>query len=519
MALFSWPWSRASKVKTVAKRAYNGATFNRQMLDWIASSTSQDAETRMALRALRNRSRDLGRNHDYVVNAFRTIMNNVVGTGVRMQSQIKTGRGPGSGKLDKNRNLAVEAAWTRWCRARNCHTGGTLSFSAIERLLIRAVAQDGDVGVRMVYQSFGSSPVPLALEVIEADLLDEELNGRASNGNEIRMGVEVNEWQRPVAYHFFDRHPGDYQRPGVNVRKHLRIPADEIIWLFRAERPGMTRGIPWLASTVTRVRHMGGYEEAEVIAARASACQMGFIETPDGDHENDDVIAGEAVTEFQPGKISSLAAGEKFVSHSPTRPSGLLDPFMRYMLRGVAAGVGVSYESLSKDYSQSNFSSSRMGMLDDRDNWRIIQLWMIETFHQRVFETWLERAVLANVLDLPGFEIAPDRYDTPKWMPRGWAWIDPAKEVKAYKDAVRCGFMTQTSVLAQNGEDFDETVAARRRELDAAEENGIIWDTDPKVTTVNGQLQGDAAPEPAETNVDGDGNSSGTDADKEVEKA
>lgn len=494
-----------------ARRAYNSAAWNKQTQDWIASSTSQDAETRMALRALRNRSRDLERNNDWVVNAFRTITNNVIGTGVRMQSQIKIGRGPGSSKLDKKRNAAVEMAWKRWCRADSCHTAGKLSFADIEQLLIRSVARDGDIGVRLVKERFGKSKVPFALEIIEADLLDDEMNGRAKNGNEVRMGVEVDTWQRPVAYHFFTRHPGDYQVPFNKLAPRIRIPADEIIWLHRSTRAGQTRGIPWLASTAARLRHMGGYEEAEVIAARASACQMGFVQQADPDFENDvadAVAAGDRVEEFQPGKIAYLGPGESYTPHNPTRPSGLLTPFMSYMLRGVASGVGTSFESLSKDYSQSNFSSSRMGILDDRDNWRIIQLWMISTFHQVVFEAWLEMAVLSRVLDLPAYEVSPERYDMPKWMPRGWGWIDPAKEIKAYKDAVRSGFMTQTGVLAQNGEDFDDIMDTRKRELDTADEMEIIFDTDPRYTTTNGQSQvpggEENVDEPADTE-EGDG--------------
>jgi lambda family phage portal protein len=523
MSIFDWrPWGRrdpglASKTPTNrhARRAYASAAWNKQTADWVASSTSQDAETRMALRALRNRSRDLERNNDWVVGAFRTLTNNVVGTGVRMQSQIKIGRGPGATKLDKKRNFAVEQAWLRWCRAENCHTGGMLAFPDIEQLLIHSVARDGDVGVRMIKQRFGKSKVPFALEVVEADLLDEEMNGRARNGNEVRMGVEVDVWQRPVAYHFFTRHPGDYQVPFNKLAPRIRVPAEEIIWLARTGRANQTRGVPWLASAALRLRHMGGFEEAEVIAARASACQMGFIQQQDVDFEDDKAAAqveeGDRVEAFEPGRIARLGPGESYTAHNPTRPSNLLTPFMSYMLRGVASGVGVSFESLSKDYSQSNFSSSRMGILDDRDNWRILQLWMIRAFHQRVFEAWMEMAVLSGVLDLPSYEVAPERYDTPKWMPRGWGWIDPAKEIKAFKDAVRSGFGTQTDVLAQNGQDFDEMLATRRRELDAADEAEIIFDTDPRFTTTTGQSQvpgedaAEAAAGAAEETVDSGG--------------
>lgn len=485
----------------VGKRQYAGAGFGRVLSDWIASSTSQDAEARMALRTLRNRVRDLGRNNDYVASALRAIQNNIVGQGVTMQSQVKRGRGPGSGKLDDSANAAIEAAWTRWKRADRCHTAGVLSFSEIERLLVRSAAESGEIFVRLVRQPFGRSPIPLGLEIIEADLCDENFTGKAANGNEIRMGIEVDQWQRPVAYHFFTQHPGDIQFGSVGdvAQRRIRVPAEEVIHLFRSERPGQTRGIPWFASTLTRLRHMAGYEEAEVIAARASACQMGFITSPDPDFDGEGVMDNERVETFEPGKIRTLAPGEDFKSFSPTRPSGLLDPFMRYMLRSVAAGVGLSYETLSKDYSQSNYSSSRLSLLDERDTWRQLQQWLIDTFHRRVFGAWLELAVLSNTLNLPSYETQRDRYEDVRWIGRGWNWIDPAKEIDAYGKAVRSGIMTLTDVVAQNGGDFDELAQARRRELDTCESLDLVFDTDPKQTTQQGQAQVNptASPDPA----------------------
>ena len=96
-----------------------------------------------------------------------------------------------------------------------------------------------------------------------------------------------------------------------------------------------------------------------------------------------------------------LLPGEKFEGFTPSRPNSNIDAFMRYMLREVAAGVGVSYETLSRDYSQSNYSSSRLALLDDRDQWRVLQTWLIEKFLKPIFCDWLDHAVLSGRLNLP----------------------------------------------------------------------------------------------------------------------
>lgn len=462
-------------------RQYAGAVVNRLTAGWSASVTSMDAEIRGSLRALRNRSRDLARNNDYVRQLLRAVENNVIGQGIPFQAQVKKAK---SNELDKEINKAIEREWNDWTKKEYCHTSGRLSFPDIERLLIRSTAESGEVFVRMIKKSFGGSKIPFALEIIEADLLDEDRNGISESGNMVRMGVELDEFQRPLAYYFRKRHPGDLNAPSNqgNSYELMKIPASEIIALFKTERPGKTRGVPWLASSIIRLHHVQGYEEATVIQKRAESSLMGFIETPDGEIHGDDVDGYDRVTDFEPGVFKHLAPGEKVNVPNIGKSAGEFDPFMRSMLRAFAAGVGVSYETLSRDYSQSNYSSSRLALIDDRDNWRVLQSWMIENFHQIVFKNWLEMAVLSGVLKLPLYELDPKRYEDIRWMPRGWAWVDPAKEVAAYKEALRGGFTTLSDVIAQNGNDFEEVMFQRQKENEVIRDLGLVFDSDAAVT-------------------------------------
>lgn len=475
-------WSRmfgrgeTAPVPTVrkARRAYDAAAYNRLVSDWVASMNSADAEVRGGAKRLRDRARDLVRNQDYARNAQRAIVNNVVGQGIGLQAQVMMRRG---GRLDVATNDAIESAWREWCRADNCHTAGVLSFPDIERLLVGSAAESGEVFIRLVRQRMGESRVPLALEVLEAELLDEEYNDRLPGGNEIRMGVERNQWGRPVAYHFLTKHPGDTIYTTTTIRERVRVPAKDVIHLFRVERPGQTRGVSWYASAILRAHHLKGYEEAEVIRARAEASVMGFIQSPEADALTEDTDQGQDVTSFEPGTIKRLMPGETFEDFTPARAGGAFDPFMRAMLRGMAAGLGVSYETLSKDYSQTNYSSSRLALLDDRDNWRVLQQWLIANFHERVFREWLDLAVLSGTLQLPGYETQPEAFRAVRWMPRGWSWVDPAKEVKAYKEAIAAGLTTQTDVIAQAGGDIEDVLTTRAREVAMAEELGLTFDT------------------------------------------
>jgi lambda family phage portal protein len=511
---------QAKPAASRGRRAYEGAVVSRLTSDWVTSSTSADAEINSSLVRLRNRSRQLVRDNAYARQALRAIACNVIGHGIRLQAQVPMQRG--GGRLDERLNRQIETAWDRWCRPSTCHTAGRLSFVEISRLAIQAMAESGEVFIRMVPQAFGGSSVPLALEVLEADLVKEDKNdGPAPDGSEWRMGVKVDRWGRPLSYAFRTRHPGDIQN-GLG-HQLVEVPAAEILHLAMIERPGQTRGVPMFAAAIKRLHHLAGYEEAEVVRARAASSLMGFITSPEGELQGDEVYQDERVSNFEPGVFKYLAPGESVNVPTLDAPDGQFEPFMRAMLRAVAATTGVPYPSLSADYSQTNYSSSRLELLESREHWRTLQQFMIEHLHRPVFEQWMRAAVAVGQLDLPGYELMPERYDAVKWFPRGWGWVDPEKEVNAYKEAVRCGFATQAQIVAEQGGDLEELLVARKAEVDRAQELELQFDTNPADDDLGGYVEPmDPAEEESEDSAEGeqlgldslsqDGDSNGLDA-------
>jgi lambda family phage portal protein len=476
------------------RRIYQGAQVGRLTADWVTSSTSADAEIAASLVRLRDRARQLVRDNDYARAAVRAVRDNVVGTGIKLQAQVPMLRG--RGRLDQATNDRIEAAWARWGRAETCHTAGRLSWPDIERLAIGACAEAGEVFVRMVPQAFGGGRAQLALEVLEADLLDETVDGAGGipgqlAGGSWRMGVHVDDWGRPLEYAFLTHHPGD-RRGGPIGRRHVLVPAEQVIHLAILERPSQTRGVSWFASAIKQLHQLAGYSEAEVVRARASASLMGFV-TTDGELAGETLgeeIEGEYVSQFEPGVIKTLFPGQAITVPDLNAPDGQFEPFVRVMLRAMATGLGVSYESISNDYSQTNYSSSRLSLLAEREHWRSLQQYLIRELHSRVFRAWLRAAVAAGELTLPGYDAAPERYEEAvRFVPRGWDFVDPQKEGAAYRAAVRDGFMSHSEVVASRGGDYQELLQARAAELAQCDELGLVFDTDPRVTTGAGISQ------------------------------
>lgn len=482
---------------TTPKRTYGAARINRLNNDWVAFNTSADSEIHASLRLLRARSRQVIRDNPHAANAKRIIINNVVGAGIGLQAQVMTG----SGRLNERMNEKIESAWCAWCQADQCHTAGILTFSDMLQMIMGQVMESGEIIIRKVRQPFGKGKVPFALEVIEPDqLADEYTQVRLQNGNTVRMGVEVDSWQRPVAYYLYPSHPGDIVFRHVDPARLIRVPAEDVFHLYLAERFPQTRGVPWMHSVLERLNDMNAYAKAEIVAARAAANIMGLVtsEHPVSVPPDEKLSTAGRIIPSEPGTIQELAPGQTFTSWDPKRPNNSFDPFMRLMLRDVASGIGVSYESLSKDYSQSNYSSSRLSLLDDRDRWRVLQQWLIRRFLEPVFCEWLEFAVMAGVVPIADFFTNREKYLNVRWKPRGWSWIDPTKEVEAYVKAVNEGFMTISDVIALTGSgvDAEDEFKARAAELALLKSMGLKK-TDKGLVAIGDE---EPDPEPSNTN-------------------
>jgi lambda family phage portal protein len=450
-------------------RNFKGADQGRLTLDWISSNLTSDAELQRHLKSLRFRSRDLERNDDYMRSFLKNVETQVVGPdGVNLQMQV---REP-NGSVDQAANTTIETAWKKWTRRGICTMDGRLSWADVERLFIRSVARDGEVLVRMVEGRQAGNEFGFAVQLVEADHLDEDDLRVLPDNKKIKMGVECNEWNRPLAYHLWTEHPGEVLMARHRFDK-VRVPADNLVHGFIQERAGQSRGLPWIVSAMLRLKMLGGYEEAELVAARLASSKMGFFTSEDGesyqgDGEDSD---GSLITDAEPGTFEQLPTGVKFESWSPEHPTNAFAAFHKAMVRGAAASVGMTYPSFSGDLEGVNFSSIRQGSLNERDGWRVIQNWEIGTLHQAVFPRFLAMGITTGAIRLPMTKF--EKFNKPKWQPRGWDWVDPQKEANANLVAFNGGMKSRTAILAARGISYEDFLDELKAEQDLADAKGV----------------------------------------------
>jgi lambda family phage portal protein len=452
------------------KRSYTAANTGRLFADFITSSRSADSEIRPNLRVIRDRCREATRNHPYAKRYIQIMTTNVVGaTGITMQVRKRNE----DNTLDVVGNRLLERAFQAWGRTGFCTVDGRLSWLQAQRLFMETLARDGEVLIKKVKRP-ANNPYGFTLQFLEADYLDEEYNKRMPNGNEVRMGVEIDKAGKPVSYFMFEDHPHHDQAYGSKTkRKHIQVPASEIIHCFIQERAGQTRGVPMMANALSRLKMLDGFEEAVLVNARVAASKMGFFVSPEGDgFVGDDYDNNAPIMDASPGTFTQLPQGMDFKSFDPSQPQDNFADFEKAILRGIASGLGVSYVSLANNLEGVSYSSIRQGTIEDRDHFKMMQQFMIDAFIDPVYRAWLEMVITVGRVNLPmtKYDLFADNVI---YRPRGFAWVDPQKEIQASVTALQNGIVTLQDVHAQYGKDTEDVFEQINREAELADRYGV----------------------------------------------
>jgi len=438
--------------------------MHRLLLDWIGQARAADDEIKGDLRLLRARARELGRNNSYVKRYFRLLQTNVVGPmGIRLQAQVKAGD-----QTDTKANSAIEAAWIDWA-SKPVTIDGKLTLRRFEKLILKTVACDGEAFVRL-WRGFDGNPHGLALQPIDADLIDENFSRpRRGSDNEIRMGIEVDSLARPIGYWVWNT----TQASGIDLmRERYFVPAEEMLHLYDPERVNQTRGVTWVHSVMVPAHMLNAYEETEAVAARIGASKMGWFERKldagAGDLAND---KKPATMEANPGTFEIVPDGYEIKTWAPEHPTVQFPAFVKQMLRKIASGFSIFYNVLANDAEGVSYSTMRSFALVERDDWRSIQQDFIDMWRRPLYSAWIGMALLTGSLKLASRD--PARYMAVRHRPRGWQWIDPEKEAKAAVISITNGLGTRTGFLAEKGEDLEDVFQELAREQELAEKYGI----------------------------------------------
>lgn len=452
-----------------AVAGYDGAARGHRTAGRRIGSTSADREIWTSLIRLRDVHRELVRNNAYAARAVQVIASNVVGTGITMSIA----------KASKTVKDRLGALIEDHLETTAIDFDGRHNLYGLQNLAVRTVVESGEaLIVRYRRSSTCGLPLPFQVRVLEPDYLNHWIDagrmvGKMPAQNWISQGIEYDPEGRRVAYHLYKEHPGSLFA-GFSMET-VRVPAEDVIHLYRVDRPGQSRGIPWGAPVIMSIWDLGDYEDAELMRQKIAACFAVFwidnggrttLASDDGASPTD---TGLSTDMLEPGLQQRLPPGLDVKFATPPTTQGF-EAYLRANIRKIAIGYGVPYEALAGDLSQVNFSSGRMGWLEFQRNIGQWQWSMLIPHMCAGIGRWFLDAAEFRV---PGASKARLKHTEPRRE-----MIDPTKEIPAARDAIRAGLSSRSEELRRMGYDPEKVDAEIAEDNDRADRLKLGFDSD-----------------------------------------
>ena len=414
---------------------------------------------------------------------------NVFGAGYRLRANT------GNDILNAN----IEKYWKEWCKKQNCDVTGTQNFNALMRMAIQRKKIDGGILILKRYTSGGI--VPFKLQMIEVDELDNTVMSPKNKDNKVVGGVEYNHYNKPVGYYV-----KQYEIDGMTTMDSIYIEAKDVIFYFTKTRPSQIREISNMAPTITRIRDVNEFMRSISVKERILACLSVFVTRqmpeaglgvrtmPGGDRNADGNKYNYQGKTLTPGMIQYLNQGDKVEVVNPAGQATDATSYIKQEMRMIGSGQGLSYETTSRDMSESNYSSARQGAIEDDLTYDEEKDLLMEVFDE-IYETFVISLVLAGKLEIRDFWSDKDLYLGHKWIQAPKRWIDPAKEANANKIALNTGQKTWADMAAENGKDWKEQINEIAEIIEYGKEKGIDMRGVIYGNATAGVKQGDAGTE------------------------
>ena len=481
-------------------RRFEAADRGRRTQGWLTLDSSANAATRSGLHLLRARCRDLRRNNPFAGSAVRELAINVAGRGLRPRFTSES---------DQELRLATEA-WEEWGQITAADVAGRDTFMGMQAAAIEAVVDGGECLIMRRLRRWKGLEVPLKLELLEGDHID--TLRESGPPDRVVQGIAFGDEGRS-GYWLHPEHPGEQWTSEAFLSSRF-VPASEILHVYRLDRIGQARGVPWGAVVALRMHDFDKYEDFELQRMLIATAFAGFEHDLAGPDESytDGVLGAlataeqnknrlnQAIDEIHGGTIQHLPEGKTITFSNPPQNNGF-EAFARVELRAIARGYGVPAWLITGDLSGIPFSAVRADWVAfNRHVDSIRDRILIPHVCEPGLRWWRDAAELVDVLT-PGRPISERlRWE---WIPPRREMLDPRTEVTAEIESVRAGFKSISQVIQSLGSDPERVLTALAEDLASARAKGLKLSTDGQnaapgriqstnAATANGQAAADA---------------------------
>lgn len=438
-----------------AEQGFSGAKLNRITDGWETTSMGPNSVFRMDGRKLRERARDLIKNNPLAKSAVEAFVANVVETGITPTPLLKDGL-----------STVWRRIFDRWAGVtalggRECDVTGDSTYYELQALILTEVIVAGGCLIRFAELPRRGRTLSLGIELYREEQFDDSITEH--NGNQVVNGIELERGTgRTLAYHLFVNDPDDVL--GQLDQRQVRLPAEQCEYLWIKGEVGQKRGFTLLAAVIIWLWALGYYTDNELTASDIKSAWAYMILTDPTYADAFDIdqildsspatgttdIYGNTIDRHVRGMVFRGAPGDKVQAVGPNVPTAECLPWIQLIQRSIAVGMGITYEELTGDYSQSNFANARCSRQVSRRRFaRPIRL-IIDHFCNPCWRRFVMSATRAGLEGFPSPEELLSDAET--WLavehkPAAWESVSPKEDAAAEQLRLGDGTTTQREIV------------------------------------------------------------------------
>jgi len=456
---------------------------------WRGPQIGSDAQAVTERIRAQRRIADLAANDWQAASILSTFAQNVVGTGLTPVASIPGARLGLSPEQAQDLGRRMEWLWYGW--ARTADLRGVLSFGELQALGLRTMLAQGEMVHIPVMRDEAQRKADgaqfgLAIQAVAPSRLRTPAGMEADPA--VVDGIRVNAHGRPLEYYIAapEEVGGSRLQDAESAISFSTVPArvghrPGMLHLFPVLEDEQYRGISIFANSCQLFRQLDDAIAFELTAQNVAAMFPVFIKRnpvqamPAGVYAPGDANPNTGESNYYQDLLGPQIMygneGEEPQVLKNERPSTNFLNFVNLLQNALAASVGLPAIAVSKDFSQTNYSSSRAAMNEAWRTFRWFRRFLAERYCQPVWEMLMEEAWLRGMLELPagapGFYEARELWTSCEWVGPARGYMDPTKEIEADVMAVQHHLASRHEILAQNGRDFDDLLPILREERDA----------------------------------------------------
>ena len=432
---FSWMRARFDAAQTTKDNAKH----------WGAAEfLSADAEADSSVRKiLRTRARYEVANNSYARGIVKTLAEDTIGTGPRLQMLLG----------DEETNRRIEHDFAIWAKK--------VKLPSKLRTIRMARCQDGEAFAILARNPVLKTNVTLDMQLVEADrVTDDELVSDDSSVD----GITFDQFGNPVSYKVLKKHPGGTDSFDMET---ITVKAENMIHVFRQDRPEQHRGIPEITAALPLFAHLRRFTLAVVSAAEAAADFAGILYTDAPANGEADAVEAMDTIQLERNMLLTMPGGWKMSQVDPKQPVTTYGEFKREILNEIARCLSMPFNIAAGNSSGYNYASGRLDHQTYYKAIKVDQSFMEAEVLDRILDHWLKEWALATASNI---DLCDCRH---VWFWDGQEHVDPSKEATAQQKRLESRTTNLAIEYAKQGRDWEVELRQIAKERKLMEELGI----------------------------------------------